>query len=164
MWLTLHPQLKVSNGKSLHMPAHVLCLKRGNSCFLLLCIWVTYPGIANLWIYGFSIEKDVCFDTFCSTCPTLQNLPTWRSPRERNYGKCQKERWINIIIHVQRSNIWPFQTCLNWSSSKLPTAIIQRCQTNLKMVQNYSKPHLHRKEACVVKNVNIQGTALFQLI
>lgn len=84
-WLTLHPQLKVSNGKSLHMPPHVLCLKRGNSCFLLLCVRLIYPHIANLWIYGFPVEKD----TF------VLKLSPWQVLLCRTYKReALKGRWI----------------------------------------------------------------------
>lgn len=164
-WLTLHPQLTHSNGKSQHMPPHVLCLKRGKSCSLLL--WVIYPGIANLWISNW--EGHVCFETFPLAGPTPQNLQTWRTNKGDGLWEVSEKRLITI-------NQFMFKGVIN---DKLKLAWTEQVlsfpwQMNFNVfctntVWNYTEPNLHRKEACFVlhrmtMNGNIQGTALYQLI
>lgn len=135
--------------------------------------------IRVLLIYGFmdfQLRRTCLFWEFPLAAPTLQNLQTWRSQREMDYGKCQKKRQINInqfvfkgVINDDLKLAWTKQV-LSFpqpSFREVPNKFQLFFCTN--MVQNYIKPNLHRKEVCFVLqrmtvNRNIRSTALFQLV
>ncbi len=93
-WLTLHPQLTLSNGKSQHMPPHVLCLKSGKSCSLLLCVWVIYPAIANLWISNW--EGHVCVEDFPLGRSYSAELTNMKVSKGDGLWEVSEKRRINI--------------------------------------------------------------------